>query len=174
MPVPGGQKGESLGGNDDSRRNTLFKIGGAAVLGMALKYLLAALVYMPAMRKGPSPGTINEWFTLLQNDRLAGLYYLGFADILNMTGMGLVWLASLIFSILLLWTGKVGKIAAWIGIVAFSLLVPSFLFAGYTYGASTGLGAAMAIVTSLAGGMLSLAWYVVVGVWLLRLRPDEN
>jgi hypothetical protein len=74
----------------------------------------------------------------------------------------------------MLWTGKLGKIAAWIGIVAFSLLVPSFLFSGYTYGASTGFGTAMALVTSLGGGLLSLVWYIVVGLWLLRLEPDEK
>jgi hypothetical protein len=255
MTAPDGQGGQALGSTGDSRRNTLFKIGGAAVLGIALMYLLAAFVYLPAMRRGPSPGNVSEWFALLQNDRLAGLYYLGFADIWivilyipaalalraalgrvskpwttiavplafvgtavhlatntalsmlslssdyaaaatetqraailaagqailsvsrgtgSMTGLGLVWLASLLFSILMLWTGRLSKIAGWIGIVAYSLLVPSFLFSGYTYGASRGFGALMAMVTSLGGGLLSLAWYIMVGLWLLRLGPDET
>jgi hypothetical protein len=55
--------------------------------------------------------------------------------------------------------------------VSFTLLVPSFLFAGYTYGVQTGVGATLAIVTSLGGGLLSLAWYILVGVRLLKAEP---
>jgi hypothetical protein len=87
----------------------------------------------------------------------------------NAAGLGLVWLASLVFSILMLRSKELGKLAAWIGILSFSLLVPSFLFAGYTYGASSGAGATMALVTNIGGGLLSLVWYILVGLRLLRI-----
>jgi hypothetical protein len=239
----------------DSAWKGLYEVGGAASLGIALMYLFAAAVYVPAMRQGPTPGTVIEWFTLLQDDPLTGLFYLGFADILivilfgpvslalraalervsktwttiatplafvgmaiylatntaftmlslsseyaaatadaqqssilaaghaiisisrgtgNAAGLGLVWLASLIFSILMLRSRILGKVVAWIGILSFSLLVPSFLFAGYTYGASTGVGAVLATVTSLGGGLLSLVWYVLVGLRLLKSGRSEG
>jgi hypothetical protein len=239
----------------DLTGRSLCRIGGAASLGIALMYLFAMAVYLPAMREGPSPTTVAEWFTLLQNDPLAGLFYLGFADIpivilfgpvslalraaldrvsktwttittplafvgiavylasntslsmlslsseyaaattdaqqsailsaghaiisltrgtANAAGMGLVWLASLVFSILMLRSRELGRAAAWIGILSFSLLVPSFLFAGYTYGMSSGAGGAMAILTSLVGGLLSLAWYILVGLRLLKIGGTEG
>jgi hypothetical protein len=61
------------------------------------------------------------------------------------------------------------KSTAWIGIIAFSLLVPSFLFSGYTYGYSSGIGEALALITSLGGGLLSLIWYILMGINLLKL-----
>jgi len=228
----------------------LYTIGGAASLGIALMYLSAMAVYLPAMRQGPTPVTVVEWFTLLQSNPLAGLYFLGFADIpivilfgpvalalraalervsvtwttiaaplafvgmavylasnssfsmlslsseyaaattsaqqaaivaaghalisltrgtANAAGMGLIWLASLVFSILMLRSRELGRAAAWIGILSFSLLVPGFLFSGYTYGMTSGVGPAMAIVTSLGGGLLSLVWYILVGLRLLKI-----
>jgi hypothetical protein len=241
---------EAETGAVDSTWRGLYSVGGAASLAIALVYLFAMAVYMPAMRESPTPVTVEEWFALLQNHRLTGLFYLGFADVLiailfgpvslglraalervsktwttiatplafvgiavylasnvsfsmlslsseyasatteaqraailaaghatisltrgtaNAAGMGLVWLASLIFSILMFRSRELGKAAAWIGVLAFSLLVPSFLFAGYTYGASSGIGSAMALVTSLGGGLLSLVWYIIVGSRLWRI-----
>jgi hypothetical protein len=220
-----------------------------------LVYLVALAVYAPAMAKGPAPTTIVEWFTLIQDDPLTGLFYLGFADILivilfipvslalraaleriskawttiatpvafvgvavylaaNMSfsmlslssqyasatteaqrsailaaghaiisltqgtggaaGLSLTWLGGLIFSILIFRSRELGRAAAWIGVFAFSLLVPAFLFAGYTYGMSTGIGATMALVTSVGGGLLSLVWYILVGLRLLRIGRKEG
>jgi hypothetical protein len=86
----------------------------------------------------------------------------------NAAGLGLVWVASLIFSIIILRSREPGKATAWIGILSFSLPVPSSLFAGYAYGSSTPLGGVLAVVTSLGGGLLSLVWYVIVGLRLLK------
>ena len=231
-------------------RKRLYRLGGAACLAIALLYLSAIVVYVPAMRQGPAPTTVLEWFDLLQNNQIVGLFYLGFADIpivilfglvsialytalkqvdkvwatiaapfafVGMTvylatnvsfsmlslsnkyaaatteaqqasfiaagqalisvthgtggvaGLALVWLAALIFSIIMLSDRKMSRSTAWIGIVAFGLLVPSFLFSGYTYGASGGIGQVLALITSIGGGLFSLVWYILMGLNLLRL-----
>jgi hypothetical protein len=85
-------------------------------------------------------------------------------------GMPLAWLAGLILSVVML-RGKVfGKAAAWTGILGLGLLLASMPFAGYT---TTGpmpapVGAIVA-VTYVGGGLLSLAWYILVGLKLLKL-----
>lgn len=236
--------------SDRFSRKRLYTLGGIACLAIALMYLTAAAVYVPAMRQAPAPTTVVEWFELLQTNRLVGLFYLGLADVpivilfglvslalhsmlkdvdnnwatiaapfafvgmavylatnvsfsmlalsgeyatatsevqqstalaagqalLSVTqgtggvsGLALVWLAGLIFSILMLRGRKLNKPIAWIGIIAFALLVPSFLFSGYTYGVSSGIGEALALITSIGGGMLSLVWYLLTGVELIRL-----
>ncbi len=240
----GGMKSEK-----DSHKR-LYRLGGAACLAIALLYLSAVAVYAPAMRQGPAPTTVLEWFDLLQDNQIVGLFYLGFADIpivilfgpvalalhaalkqtdkvwasiatpfafvgmavylatnvsfsmralsgeyaaatteaqraailaaghalISIThgtggvaGLALIWLAALIFSILMLRDRKMGGAIAWTGIIAFGLLVPSFLFAGYTYGASSGIGEALALITSVGGGLLSLLWYILLGLRLIRM-----
>jgi hypothetical protein len=227
----------------------LHLVGGAAMLGIALIYVLAAVIFMPTMNGEEAPATVIEWFTLFRSEPLTGLFYLGLADIIivilfvpvalalwsalwsvsktwttiamplafigaavylatntalsmhslssdyaaatagdqqaailaagqaiisisrgtgGSVGLSLVWLASLIFSILMLRSTLFGKVIAWIGIVGFLLLVPSFLFAGYTYGESAGAGAVLALVTSLGGGLLSFVWFILVGWKLLK------
>lgn len=231
-------------------RKRLYRLGGAACLAIALLYLSTIVVYVPAMRQGPAPTTVLEWFDLLQDDQIVGLFYLGLADIpivmlfclvsialytalkqvdkvwatiaapfafagmtiylatnvsfsmlalsgeyaaatteaqrtailaaghslISIThgtggvaGLALVWLAALIFSILMLRDRKIGGPIAWIGILAFGLLVPSFLFSGYTYGASSGIGEILALITSIGGGLLSLLWYIWLGIRLIRM-----
>ena len=243
-------KGMTEMDNEKETHKPLYRLGGAACLAIALLYLSAIAVYVPAMRQGPAPTTVLEWFDLLQNNRLVGLFYLGLADIpivilfslvalalhaalkqtdkvwttiaaplafvgmavylatnvsfsmlalsgeyaaattevqrtailaaghslISVThgtggvaGLALVWLAALIYSILMLRDRKMGGSIAWIGILAFGLLVPSFLFSGYTYGASSGIGEALALITSLGGGLLSLVWYILMGIKLVRM-----
>ena len=62
----------------------LFRIGGAAALVCAVMYLITLMVYIPAYRAGPPPGTVLEWITLLQTSPLTGLFFLGLADIVIM------------------------------------------------------------------------------------------
>lgn len=228
----------------------LYRLGGIACLAIAFLYLTAVGVYAPAMRQGPAPTTVLEWFDLLQDNRLVGLFYLGFADIpiviifgmvsvalytalkqvdkvwatiaaplafvgmaiylatnvsfsmlalsgeyavatteaqktvilaagqalISVThgtggvaGLALIWLAGLIFSIIMLRDRRMSRTIAGIGIFAFGLLVPSFLFSGYTYGASSGVGEILALVTSIGGGLLSLLWYILMGMRLIRM-----
>jgi hypothetical protein len=248
----GNENIDSLGAPDSASllHKRLYILGGAACLAIALMYLAAAAVYVPAMRQEPAPSTVLEWFDLMQTNRLVGLFYLGLADVpivilfglvsfalytalkdvddvwatitvpfafvgmavylatnvsfsmlslsgeyaaaaseaqrtaalgagqalLSVThgtggvaGLALIWSAGLIFSILMLHGRKLNVPTAWIGIIAFALLVPSFLFSGYTYGASSGIGEALALITSIGGGMLSLVWYVFTGLGLIRL-----
>lgn len=228
----------------------LYRLGGVACLVIAFLYLTAVGVYVPAMRQGPAPTTVLEWFDLLQDNTIVGLFYLGFADIpivilfglvslalynalkpvdkvwatvaapfafvgmaiylatnvsfsmltlsreyaaaateaqkaailaagqalISVThgtggvaGLALVWLAGLIFSIVMLRDRKMSRTIAWIGILAFGLLVPSFLFSGYTYGYSSGIGEALALITSIGGGLLSLLWYILMGLMLIKM-----
>jgi hypothetical protein len=228
----------------------LYRLGGSACLAIALLYVSAIVVYVPAMRQGPAPTTVLAWFDLLQSNRVVGLFYLGFADIpivilfglvalalqaalkqtdkvwatiavpfafagmaaylatnvsfsilalsgeyaaatteaqrtvvlaaghalISVThgaggvaGLALVWLAALIFSIIMLRDRKMGRPIAWIGILAFGLLVPSFMFSGYTYGASSGIGEVLALITSVGGGLFSLLWYILLGLRLIRM-----
>ena len=64
----------------DSNEKSLYKIGGATALICALMYLIALGVYVPAYSASPPPATVQEWFTLFQDNWLTGLFFLGFAD----------------------------------------------------------------------------------------------
>lgn len=59
----------------------LYGIGGLAALMCALMYLVTLAIYVPAYRAGPPPTTVLEWFTLLQNNAITGLFFLGLADV---------------------------------------------------------------------------------------------
>ncbi len=85
-------------------------------------------------------------------------------------GMPLAWLAGLIFSIIMLRSQAFGKTTARVGILGLGLLVASVPFAGYTTAAPGGAVVSAIIgVTYIGGGLLSLAWYVLVGLRLLKL-----
>src|SRR3974377_324576 len=68
----------------DTDEQRLYSIGGAASLLCALMYLITMVIYIPANRAGPPPGTVVEWFTLLQTNPITGLFFLGLADIVIM------------------------------------------------------------------------------------------
>ena len=89
-------------------------------------------------------------------------------------GMPLAWLAGLILSVIMLRDKAFGKAAAWTGILGLGLLLASMPFAGYTTtGPTTALVSAIVAVTYIGGGLLSLAWYILVGLKLLKLgRPE--
>jgi fumarate reductase subunit D len=91
------------------------------------------------------------------------------------TGMPLVWLAGLVLSALMLRSKAFSKATAWVGILGLGLLVASMPFAGYTTtGTTTAAVGAIVAVTYVGGGLLSLAWYILVGVRLLKLRRIER
>jgi hypothetical protein len=85
-------------------------------------------------------------------------------------GMPLAWLAGLILSFVML-RGKVfSKGNAWVGILGMGLLIASIPFAGYTStGTPTAVVNAIVAVTYTGGGLLSLAWYILTGLKLLKL-----
>jgi hypothetical protein len=90
-------------------------------------------------------------------------------------GMPLAWLAGLILSILMLRSKAFNKATAWVGILGLGLLLASIPFAGYTTtGPTTVLVSAIVAVTYIGGGLLSLAWYILVGLRLLKLGRLEG
>ena len=90
-------------------------------------------------------------------------------------GLPLVWISSLIVSVVMLQSKVFSKATAYVGIVGFALLAASIPFATYTTtGESTAAVAAIIFVTYIGGGLLSLAWYILVAVRLLRLGRLEG
>jgi hypothetical protein len=91
------------------------------------------------------------------------------------TGMPLVWLAGLIISAVML-QGKVfGKVTAWAGLLGLGLLLTSVPFAGYTtVGPTTVIVSTIVAVTYAGGGLLSLLWYILVGLRLIKLGRQTN
>jgi hypothetical protein len=84
-------------------------------------------------------------------------------------GMPLVWLAGLILSVIMLRNNSFSKSIAWAGILGLGLLVASMPFAGYTTTGPTSTGVKVIIaVTYIGGGLLSLAWYILVGLKLIK------
>jgi hypothetical protein len=241
----------------DSRWKSLYRVGGVTALLCALMYLIALIVYVPANRAGPPPGTVLEWFTLFQANPLTGLFFLGLADIVIMilwgpmslalyavlkqsnrtwsliatsfvfvgmavylatntafsmlslshqyaaatteaekaivlaagqaliaisegtggqyAGMPLAWLAGLILSLVMLRSKAFSTATAWVGILGLGLLIASMPFAGYTTtGPTTAVVSAIVAVTYIGGGLLSLAWYIMVGWKLLKLGRTES
>lgn len=90
-------------------------------------------------------------------------------------GMPLVWLSGLIISVVMLRSNRFGRATAWVGIVGLVLLLASVPFAGYTtIGPTTAAVSAIVAVSYMGGGLLSLAWYILVGRKLLELGHLES
>jgi hypothetical protein len=90
------------------------------------------------------------------------------------TGMPLAWLAGLILSVVMLRSAVFSKATAWVGILGLGLLLASMPFAGYTTtGPTTAVVSAIIALTYIGGGLLSLAWYILVGLRLLKLGQIE-
>lgn len=90
-------------------------------------------------------------------------------------GMAIIWASSILLSILMV-RGKVfGVVTAIMGIAGFSFfLLGVTVPAGYT--STDALTAGETVITSLSiagGGLLTLAWYILVGLKLLRLEGSE-
>lgn len=82
----------------------------------------------------------------------------------------LTWLAGLIFSMTMLHSKIFGRVTAWAGIVGLGLLFASGFFAGYaTTGPTTVITTVIVGITYVGGGLLSLVWYILVGLQLLSL-----
>lgn len=72
---------------------SLIRIGGVSALiaGILFRRNIAAEIVL--FGKDPSPITVDDWFALLQNNRLLGLSYLNIFDIVNYALVGLMFLA---------------------------------------------------------------------------------
>lgn len=90
-------------------------------------------------------------------------------------GMPLAWLSGLILSAIMLRNKYFNKATAWVGILGLGLLLASMPFAGYTTtGPTTAIVSAIIAVTYIGGGLLSLAWYILVGLRLLELARIDR
>jgi fumarate reductase subunit D len=87
------------------------------------------------------------------------------------TGMALAWLAALILSVVMLRSKAFGKATAWVGILGWGLLVAGTPFGGHytATGTPTALQSAVVALQYVGGGLLSLAWYILVGLRLLKI-----
>jgi hypothetical protein len=77
----------------DSHWKSLYRVGGVAALiaGVIFRRNLGVEISLFSAQK--QPDTMNDWFTLLQNNRLLGLSYLNLFDLVNYALVGLMFLA---------------------------------------------------------------------------------
>ena len=85
-------------------------------------------------------------------------------------GLPLVWAASMITSVVMLRSKFFNKVTAYIGILGFVFLIIGVPFATYTsVGTPSAIETAIIFLSYFAGGLLSMAWYILVGLRLTRL-----
>jgi len=72
---------------------SLYRIGGVAALIAGLLFRRNIAAEIGLFSKHLSPVTVNDWFVLLQNNRLLGLTYLNIFDLVNYALVGLMLLA---------------------------------------------------------------------------------
>ena len=93
----------------------------------------------------------------------------------GLLGMALVWVAGLIMSAVMLRSKTFGKVIAYVGILAFVLLLAAVPFGGYTEVTPRGpVLTVMIYVLNFGGGLLSMVWYILVGLRLLKLGRLEG
>jgi hypothetical protein len=87
------------------------------------------------------------------------------------TGMELVWFAGVIFSVIMLRSEAFSKATAWVGILGLGLLVVGITGGGHytSTGEYTAIQGAIVAIQYIGGGLLSLVWYILVGLWLINL-----
>jgi hypothetical protein len=90
--------------------------------------------------------------------------------------MQLVWLAGFVLSILMLRSETFSKATAWVGILGFGILVVGIIGGGHytSTGDYTAIQAAIVAVQYIGGGLLSLVWYILVGLRLWKLGHVEG
>jgi len=77
----------------DSVWKSLYRVGGTAALIAAVIFRRNLGAEISLFSKHAPPGTIIDWFTLLQNNRFLGLSYLNLFDIADYALVGLMFLA---------------------------------------------------------------------------------
>jgi hypothetical protein len=87
------------------------------------------------------------------------------------TGMALTWISGVMLSAVMLRSKAFSRTTAWVGIVGLGLLVTGVPFGGhYTdTGTPTTLQSAIVALQYVGGGLLSLGWYILVGLRLLKI-----
>lgn len=77
----------------DQEFKDLFRVGGVATLIASVLFRRNLGPEISLFSPITAPGSISDWFMLLQKHRLIGLAYLNFFDIVNYALMGLMFLA---------------------------------------------------------------------------------
>jgi hypothetical protein len=127
----------------------------------AFSMLSLATEYAAATTEAERSTLLAAGQAMLAVSRGTGLY----------TGMQLVWLGGAILSAVMLRGRAFSRATAWVGIVGLGLLVVGIVGGGHytSTGEPTVLQGAIVAVQYVVGGLLSLAWYVLVGLRLLRI-----
>ncbi|HSF82504.1 MAG TPA: DUF4386 family protein [Anaerolineales bacterium] len=91
-------------------------------------------------------------------------------------GMQLVWFAGFVLSVVMLRSEAFSKATAWAGILGLGLLVAGIIGGGHytSTGDYTAVQGIIVAVQYVGGGLLSLAWYILVGLRLWRLGQTEG
>ncbi len=90
-------------------------------------------------------------------------------------GMPLAWLGGLILSVVMLQSKAFGKLPAWAGILGLVSLEVTIPFSSYTTGPAAGSALEAAVIAfTMIGGLLSLAWYILVGLDLWKLANHAS
>lgn len=156
----------------DSNWKSLYKIGGAAALLVAVFVPIQIIVFVIS----PPPSTVIGWFTLFQNNWLLGLLDMDLLLIVDQVLTGLVLLALYIalrrvsqsFMLIALTATLLGIAAYFASTTAFNMLSLSNQYAAATTEAQRAvfLAAGQAMVTIWTGTAFDIG-YILVGVALL-------
>lgn len=168
----------------DNHWNSLCIIGGVAALFAGIIFRRNLAVEIGMFVHDPAPVTVNDWFALLQSNRLLGLTYLHIFDVVNYALISLMFLA--LYVVLKRINRSLMAIAASLGLMgitvffasntAFSLVSLSEQYAAATSEAQRNLllaaGQSMLAVNRFtnpggqpgAGGYISLLLIAVAGL----------
>lgn len=184
----------SAAATPDSDWKSLYKIGGLAALLAGALFRRNIAAELGLFSEQPSPLTVDEWFMLLQNNRLLGLSYLNAFDIVNYALLSLMFLA--LYAVLNRTNKSYMLIAAALGLVgiavyfasntAFSMLALSSRYAAATSDAQRTMllsaGEALLVINRFtgpsaqpgSGGYMSLLLIAIAGMMtsIVMLRSN--
>jgi len=157
----------------DSAWKSLYRVGGAAALIMAVFIPIQMIIFMV----WPPPSTVIGWFTLFQNNRLLGLLDMDLLLIVDQVLMVLVLLALYValrrpsqsFMAVALTLGLVGIAVYFASTTAFEMLSLSDQYAAATTEAerSMFLAAGQAMLTTFNVGAFQVSYLIVSAAWLM-------
>jgi hypothetical protein len=164
----------------DSNWKSLYKVGGAAALVMAVFIPIQAIIFVI----WPPPSTVTGWFTLFQRSPLLGLLDMDLLLIVDQVLVGLVFLAlyfvlrraSQSFMAIALTLGLVGIATYFASTTAFNMLSLSGQYAAATTEAqrATFLAAGQTMLSIWQGTAFDVGYvlagigFLIIGVVMLR------
>jgi hypothetical protein len=91
--MPASKQNQAGNENTETQWKSLYGVGGAAALIAGVLFRRNLGVEISLFSKYPPPDTVIGWFTLLQNNRFLGIFYLNFFDVIDYVLVGLMFLA---------------------------------------------------------------------------------